>query len=208
MNARKGFLLTIVLLEWFALIAQLVLHLQTVPEPFFESILRFFSFFTILTNLLVAVSCTVLLFTSNNKQTGFFHKPTTQTAITLYIVVVGLVYNIVLRHLWNSEGLQAVLHDILHTAVPILMLIYWWLHVDARSLRMKNANTWMLYPAIYTIIILIRGGSVGWYPYPFFNVAHFGATQVFINCALLLITFLVFALLLIFIGKKKSKPAL
>ncbi len=105
-------MLIIVLAEWFALIAQLVLHLQTVPTGLSESLIRFFSYFTILTNTLVAVYATVLLFAAKGKQAGFFFSASMQSAIALYIIVVGLIYNIILRQLWDSSGLQAVLHAI------------------------------------------------------------------------------------------------
>src|ERR1700733_5176286 len=102
MKANKLFLLLIVLVEWFALIAQLVIHLQTVPAGLIESLFRFFSYFTILTNILVAVYVTVLFSASTKQKTGFFFSASTQTAITLYIAVVGLIYNLILRSLWHS----------------------------------------------------------------------------------------------------------
>ncbi len=57
-----GYLLAILaLFGWFALLSQfyLIIEGRVVPVP--ETIIRYFSFFTILTNLLVAVCATVLL---------------------------------------------------------------------------------------------------------------------------------------------------
>ena len=43
------------ILCWFSIIGQFVLLLQNRQADVFETIIRFFSFFTILTNLLVAI---------------------------------------------------------------------------------------------------------------------------------------------------------
>jgi hypothetical protein len=59
MNGRKIFLALISLLEWAGLIAQLILHMRMYPGQPAESLIRFFIFFTILTNMLVAVLVTL-----------------------------------------------------------------------------------------------------------------------------------------------------
>ncbi|RYZ46833.1 MAG: hypothetical protein EOP49_22590, partial [Sphingobacteriales bacterium] len=84
MKPRKIYLLFMMLTGWFAIIAQLILHMQESPGGFFEALTRFFSFFTILTNILVAVYVTALFFTSKTNPTSFFTRPAVQTAITVY----------------------------------------------------------------------------------------------------------------------------
>ena len=207
MSARKIFLLFIVLVEWLALIAQLVLHLQAVPATLAESLIRFFSYFTILTNILVAVYATVLLIAPAGKKNGFFFTPSVQSAVALYIIVVGLIYNIVLRQLWDSAGLQAVLHDVLHTLAPLLMLIYWWKWVDAKTLQWTNIPAWLVYPAVYAITVVVRGQWPNWYPYPFLDIGKIGYSKVLINSAGLVVVFLVFSFLFVFLGKKKTASA-
>ncbi len=206
MNARKVFLLLLVVIEWFALIAQLLLHLQTVPTGTGESLLLFFSYFTILTNILVAVYATVLLLMPEKNASGFFFKPSVQTAIALYIVVVGLIYNIILRQLWDSSGLQAVLHDLLHTLAPLLMLIYCWRWTNARTLRYSHIPGWLVYPAVYAVCVILRGHFAAWYPYPFLDALQLGYSKVAVNSAGLVLVFLVFSFLFAWLGKIKSFP--
>ncbi len=203
MNKRKIVLGAIMLLEWFGLSAQLVVHIQTIDTGIAESLLRFFSYFTILTNLLVCIYATKLFFAPSGKENGFFFRPSVQTAIALYITVVGLIYNILLRQLWDSSGLQAVLHDILHTAIPIMVLIYWWIWVSAKDLTFKETFPWLIYPAVYAVLILIEGAFVNWYPYPFLDALTYGYLQILINSVFLLFTFLFFSGLFVFMGKKK-----
>jgi len=95
-----------------------------------ETIIRFFSFFTILTNLLVAIFATLKLFVKNDKHTSWLLNYRAETAITLYIVIVGLVYNIIIRFIWNPTGLQMVVDELLHTVIPLLFLGYWIAFLD------------------------------------------------------------------------------
>ena len=120
---KNKWILSIVSLGWFALIAQfyLIIVNRTVSIP--ETIIRYFSFFTILMNLLVAVCFTSFL-NKKQKSSAFFSKITTLTAITVYILIVGIVYNVILRFLWKPEGLQKVIDELLHTVIPILCLIF------------------------------------------------------------------------------------
>lgn len=204
MNGRKKYLLVLTLLEWPALIAQFILQQQNSATDRGESLIRFFSYYTILTNILVAVYVTVQLTRAGSRQTGFFFKPSVQTAIALHITVVGLIYNLLLRQLWVSWGLQAVLHELLHTAIPLLMIIYWWIWVDTRRLQYGNIPSWLVYPAVYSIFVMLRGHFAGWYPYPFLDLPTLGYSQVFINCVLMIVVFVLFSLLFVIAGKRKK----
>ncbi|MEP6465735.1 MAG: Pr6Pr family membrane protein, partial [Parafilimonas sp.] len=95
-KTKKIVLFIIVFLGWFALVAQLFLIIQTRQVSIFETIVRYFSFFTILTNLLVTICCTILFADKKSRLNNFFSKPGTLTAIAVYIVIVGIVYNIIL----------------------------------------------------------------------------------------------------------------
>ena len=86
------------LLGWFALIAQFILLIENRTTSLSETIIRFFSFFTILTNILVALGFSFLLLNGNSKWRRFFSSVSSQTAMTVYIIVVGAVYNIVSGH--------------------------------------------------------------------------------------------------------------
>jgi hypothetical protein len=70
-QSRKIYLGIICILGWFALIAQFYIYYTTTSFTLTEKLIRFFSFFTILTNLMVAVCCTALLFELPGKADGF-----------------------------------------------------------------------------------------------------------------------------------------
>ena len=77
---------------WFAVIAQYILMIENRVAPVIETTVRFFSFFTILTNTLVVVYFSYVAVTRKIAFLGWFDKPGSLTAITVYITIVGLVY--------------------------------------------------------------------------------------------------------------------
>jgi hypothetical protein len=200
-RSRTVFLVITALLGWFAVIAQLYLMIENCRTSVPEAVIRFFSFFTILTNLLVAVTLTSLLFRSNSRTGRFLSRPTALSAITVYIFIVGLVYNLVLREIWQPEGIQYTVNELLHTFIPLLFLLYWIVFVPKQSLYWKNAFPWLFYPLFYLIFIMVRGFLSGFYPYPFVDLEKLGYQTVLINCMILGLVFLGFSLALIMLSK-------
>ncbi len=184
-------------LAWSAVLLQFYLILLNRDTSVGEVVFRFFTFFTILTNILVAV-----MFSSKAARTDTrFNSPSTCTAITVYITVVGLTYNVLLRQLWEPQGMQWVVDELLHTIVPIYCVIYWIAFIPKADLRFRPIPSWMIYPAVYLAIILLRGHFSGWYPYPFTDVGQFGYPQVLINCAGITLLFIVLSFLYVWLGR-------
>ena len=117
----KLLLIIISLFGWFALIGQFYLIIINRVTSVPETIIRYFSFFTILTNLIVAICCSALLSKSNSGMKNFFFRQNTLTAIAVYITIVGLVYNFILRFLWKPQGLQWVVDELLHSRNSIII---------------------------------------------------------------------------------------
>jgi hypothetical protein len=202
------YLLILSLLGWFALIAQyyLIFANRTVSIP--ETIIRYFSFFTILTNIIVSSCASVLALKRNGSWYSFFSKQQTLAAITVYIIVVSLVYNMTLRPLWHPTGLQKIVDELLHTVVPLMFVFFWLFYVPKDKLKFSNVLSWQVFPAVYAVAILFRGSFSGFYPYPFINYATLGFQQVATNIVLLIVVFVVFSLVIICIGRlmNRSQP--
>ncbi len=193
-------LAVISILAWFALFAQLYINLQTKEVQTGEILIRYFSFFTILTNLIVSVCCTSLLISNKSKLSIFFAKTGNFTAVTVYIFIVGLIYNVILRFTWNPEGLQRVVDEILHVVVPLYYLIIWILFVPKAILKIRGVAIWLIYPLVYFTFILIRGYFSGYYPYPFLNVTKFGINQILTNAVAIMAVFILISVILIAIS--------
>lgn len=200
-RANKVFLMTGIIAGWFALIAQLYLTIVNNQIPAMESVSRYFSYFTILTNLMVVVCFTLLLFNFNKNEEGFFSKPKVLAAITVYISVVGIVYNLILRFTWQPKGLQLVVDELLHVCIPFFFVVYWLIFAPKSTLKWTDAFTWLIWPFVYLMFILVRGELSGFYPYPFVDVGALGYNKVILNSFSLLFVFLGLSLILVWVGK-------
>ena len=192
-------------LGWFAIFLQFYLMILNRVASVPETIVRFFSFFTILTNILVAICFTVIWIKPKNKWELFFLNNKTQTAITLYILIVGIVYNLILRLLWAPTGFQKVADELLHLLIPLLAFVYWFFVTNKINLMYNDIFLGLIYPFVYLVYILIRGHFYNFYPYPFVNVIQLGYKTVFINCFFMVLAFLIVGILLIGISKMKNK---
>lgn len=190
-------------LVWLSVITQFYLMLENRVAPIPETIVRFFSFFTILTNILVAFYFTVM-----SLHLPYLKKAGTLTAITVYITIVGAVYQVVLRQVWEPTGLQMIVDELLHTINPLLTILFWCLYENKNAVRYKQVPGWLIFPFIYLVYILARGSFSGFYPYPFINVTNLGITKTIMNAAVLLLVFIIVSVLFIFIGKLLSRQKL
>ena len=109
---KKGIILAITIIGWITLSVRLYLRITEYDFSAFESTIQFFSYFTILTNLFVTIYCTNQLLRPNEKNTSILNKPETLTALMVFIMIVGLVYHVALKPIWNPEGIQMILSEI------------------------------------------------------------------------------------------------
>lgn len=192
------------LLGWFALVSQFSLIHQHRVASAFETTVRFFTFFTILTNLMVAIFFSGQLLSPANRFRQWLSGAGIYTALTIYILVVGLVYQVLLRHIWNPTGLQMWTDELLHTVIPIYMVVCWIVFDEKKQLSYRLIPAWLLYPGIYCIVVMIRGAFTGYYPYPFLDVATLGFHQVILTILGLILLFVLLSLLFIWIGRKMA----
>ncbi|WP_248797132.1 Pr6Pr family membrane protein [Pseudomonas sp. MWU13-2105] len=195
-------------LGWFALILQLYLILTSrwqAGKSLLGGVDIFFSYFTVLTNTLVALVLTCAATSGDSALRRFFLKPSVQGGVAAAIVLVGLAYSLLLRNTWNPQGLQWVADELLHDVMPVLFVIYWWFCVPKGTLHWSNVWPWLLYPLVYFIYALVRGYFVGSYPYPFIEVDQLGYPQVFINALMVLVAFVVISLVLIALDRWRGK---
>ncbi len=191
---RRVVLIFIAFAGWLALGLQFYLMMTgpaTQELSVLERTVRFFSYFTILTNLIVAVTTTTLAFFANSRFGQLVSRPTVQAAVASYITIVGLIYSMFLRSVWAPQGWQAMADHILHDAIPIAMIFYWIFFAPKDGIRMTDPFKWLIYPIAYIAYSLIRGAFVVWYPYWFADVTQLGYPQALTNSAGVLLAFLV-----------------
>lgn len=188
----------------FALILQLYLIIKNTPasgKTYISEIVRYFSYMTIWTNILVTLSFAVPLIAKNSKLGKFLSSPFMETGTMLFITFVGIAYHFLLANIWSPTGLQKVADVSLHYVVAILYIIYWIFFIKKGGQQYSNSVKWMLYPLVYCIYALIRGAIVHEYPYHFIDVTALGYGTVIKNSLFLAVGYLLGGLLLILIDK-------
>ena len=198
--ARRRFVAAAAVLGWAGLAIQLYLILYsrwTLDARLIGGLVSFFSYFTVLTNTLVATVLTCEWTSRESAARRWFLQPWVSSAIAVSIAVVGLGYSVLLRHLWHPEGWQFLADELLHDIMPLLFLAYWWKCVPKGTLRLRHIDLWVIYPLGYFAYALWRGHLLAVYPYPFIDVDKLGYPQVFVNAGGLLAGFVLVALMVI-----------
>ena len=198
--ARRRFVAVATVLGWAGLSIQLYLIFYsrwTLEASLLGGLVSFFSYFTVLTNTLVATVLTCELTSRESATRRWFLQPWVSSGIAVSIAVVGLAYNVLLRHLWHPQGWQWLADELMHDVMPLLFLAYWWCCVPKGALRLRHIAAWVIYPVVYFAYSLWRGHLLAVYPYPFIDVEKLGYPQVFMNAGGLLVGFVVIALVLI-----------
>ncbi|HEY4145127.1 Pr6Pr family membrane protein [Pinirhizobacter sp.] len=184
------------LLAGFAVVLQLVLMLRNSEGGEAAIVLRFLSFFTILSNILVAGIGAAMAVARA--------RPRWRGAAALYITVTGAIYSIVLAPLWSPTGAQKVADELLHHAVPVAYVLAWLVFSPHRRLAWGDGLRWLVFPAVYLVWTIARGALTGEYPYPFVDVGQLGVARVALNC---MMTGGLFAVLgLVFVGIDRALP--
>ncbi|MEJ8865831.1 Pr6Pr family membrane protein [Pseudomonas jessenii] len=197
---RRRFAVVAAMLGWAGLSIQmyLIFHSRwTLGASLIGGLVSFFSYFTVLSNTLVATVLTCAVTSRESAARRWFLQSWVSSGIAVSIAVVSLAYNLLLRHLWHPEGWQWLADELLHDVMPLLFLVYWWSCVPKGRLRVGHIGLWVIYPLVYFAYSLLRGHLLAVYPYPFIDVEKLGYPQVFINAGGLLVGFVVIALLVI-----------
>jgi hypothetical protein len=142
---KKMIALIFALAGWYSVVAQYFLMLDDRLVDIPETSVRFFSYFTILTNIVVAIYFSAVLIRGKSRNRRF-NSSGVLTAITGYITMVCLIYQIALRHLWQPEGQQWLVDELLHTVIPIAVIIYWYFNESSFPIRFQQIGVWLLYP--------------------------------------------------------------
>ena len=152
------------------------------------AVLNVFAFFTIQSNLLLAITCAFLAVRPNWESTVFWAL---RLSAVLSIAVVGIVFHIALAPLYEFIGLAALANVLLHTVSPLLGVIGW-IVFGPRGRTNARVVAWsVVYPVLWLAFTLIRGPFAGdFYPYPFLEVVAHGYARVLLNSLLVAVLFL------------------
>ncbi len=154
---------------------------------------NFFSFFTVLSN----VSSVVVLAVAGvrgllkPRQPQPYALSIALACVSTYMVVTGLVYNLLLRGVPLPQGTTVPWsNEVLHVVGPVVLLVDLFVNVAAR-LPWKAIAAVLVFPIAWILYTLVRGPLVTnpvtqnpwWYPYPFLDphlVGGYGGVAVYV----------------------------
>lgn len=169
-----------------ALVLQLVLVVQggrvldeAEPPALGLRLARLIAYFTIQSNLLVAVATTLLARDPSRDGAGF---RALRLAATTGITVTGLVHFLLLRPLLDLTGADWLADKMLHMVVPLLAVAGWFAfgprpRVDGRAVAVAFA-----WPVAWLVVTLGVAGATRWVPYPFLDFRAEGWAHVAVVC--------------------------
>ncbi len=153
-------------------------------------VVAFFGYFTVLSNLFLALVAATPLIVGDSRLGRWLGKPAVLGCATTAMLTVGVGYHVLLRHVWNPQGLQLLADGVLHYVAPIAALAYWVAYPPKINLSVSAPLAWCLYPICYVIYALVRGELLGSYPYYFLDVIALGYEGVLLNAFGLLACFI------------------
>jgi hypothetical protein len=148
--------------------------------------LNYFSYFTILTNLFVAVILTLPVVAPASRAGRWTLQPSVRARATMYLVVVGLGYHLLLSAGSTLQGMAAFGNVIVHYIMPVAILLDWLLFAPRGGLRWTDPLRWLRYPLVYFAWTVVHGYAADWWPYWFLNLPQLGLARSALAVAALL----------------------
>jgi hypothetical protein len=159
--------------------------------------LRFFAFFTILSNLFGAFLWLWLAVRWRRERTRL--DDLLRGAATLYLVVTFVVVVLLLGGAELSLS-DRIVDFVVHKLFPVLVVVDWLLDPPETDLRLQDVALWLIFPLVYVVLTLIRGAVDNWYPYPFLDPDNGGYRSVAYHVVTIFAGFLVIAGAIIALG--------
>jgi len=203
MSGRSG------VAEWTLLAARVALAVltlvalgvqfeSTAAGSAFKSV-NFFSFFTVLSNLLAAFI--FLYLAAFGRRTRPFPVAFLRGMSTFAMTVTFIVFALLLQGL--QEELQTTIpwvDTVLHRVMPIAVMADWLIDPPHHRIPLRAALSWLGYPVVYMVYTLIRGEIVDWYPYPFMDANKHGYDGLAVNFGVMFAGFVAVALGVMLVG--------
>lgn len=137
-----------------------------------------------------------IIFVRNSGRFAGWHA-----ALTVWIVIVGVVYHVLLANTHYPEGGDVVVNLFQHTIVPILVVGFWLTFAPKSGLNFKLPLIWLICPLGYVSFALSRGLADGKFPYFFLNPDKIGWAGVGLYIVGLGAAFYVLGAAIVFLGK-------
>lgn len=182
---RRTYAGVFALIGWFAVVGQYIVgHGHDLAAT-----VDYFSYFTILSNILVALTLAFAALAPNSRLGLALLAPPMVLATVVYITVTGATFYFILAKLYHLEGWTKVLDHLLHYVMPPAFVLFWLLFVPKGRLHLRNVAWMLVAPLVYAAYTLVHGPFSGFYPYPFVDVPEIGIVHVVANVGKFIVLF-------------------
>jgi len=165
-----------------------------------NSVVNFFSFFTIQSNIIGAVAITIAALAGPAAR-GAIWLSQLRGAATLYMGITGMIFSLLLSGADVQTPIPWV-NSTLHYVFPLFIVIDWLVDRSVRPLAFRQGLVFLVYPVAYGAYCLIRGPIADWYPYPFLDPRLHGYLYVVVMMVFVAIVGLVLAWLLCWTSRR------
>ena len=172
-----------------------------------ERIIRYFSFFTVVGNGIIAIVTTAIAISPSSRVCRRAQSGSVLTAAAVYISIVAVVYSLLLRSVVNAQGWHLISDHIVHDVVPAVFVMFWLAYAPKQDVHWIDPVKWLVVPIVYIAYCLARGALGNWYPYWFADVTKLGYSVALRNAGLVLIGFLIFGFIYAALAKLISRTA-
>lgn len=162
-----------------------ILDDDVITAPMAEQVRRYFSFFTIQSNFLVAVS--MILLVAGRTETRIFRV--VRLASLIGITVTGVVAAVALPPDPRYTVVNLICDRLLHVVVPLLSVVGWLVFGPRGYIRRWDVLLALVWPILWLAATLGLAPVTHWYPYPFLNVDQLGWGQVLLTCLVVAVFF-------------------
>lgn len=150
-------------------------------------IIFYYSFFTVLSNLMLAISCLFLTFKPNCNRYSF---NVIRLNGLIGVIITAIIYNSILRGIHQPpNSLLRFTNESLHVVIPLLGILSWLIWGPFRRINAKVVIGSILSMIAYAIYIFVRGYFTHQYPYPFINIEKIGYIKALYNVSKVLLLF-------------------
>ena len=184
---------------WSGLLLELIL--VTIREgSLLAALWRMAIFFTVISNLVTAIvySCIALGLVR-------FRHPLLIAGLALTMLLVGAVFELMLRSYLHLTGWRILSNALEHDVVPILAVANWAILAEKGRLRARDPWIIAIFPVVYLGYVLTRAHIEGFYPYPFINIPKIGWPAAMANVAGISLAFLVCAYLMVALDRRLAR---
>lgn len=162
---------------------------------------NFFGFFTIQSNILITIVWVWAAVRILQGRRASHGRTIVRATAATFIVIVGVVYVLLLAPLGAEGGVPVGwANTVMHYVTPIAGFADWVLTSDRVRLALRRLGWVLIYPTVWVSVVLVRGASDGWVPYPFLN-PDTGYARVFFSVGMIVVAFLAFGSLIFAISR-------